>query len=820
MQKGLGFVETWMLGIQDKSHPLLQVLNRFYGQRAFEYNKERDVLTNEYKRRLSKVMKKTAIHIGVSYKDIYAFLWNKREGNEDNMVKGGEYLTTWKDGKWDTLTAEQKDFANYHRWTLRYHLFATMNPQQGIAFINKELQDRKDLTEDDRALLEGQITSLSDMPDINKFKLDNLSNYYREGWTPRVQRQPEEAKNIVEHIKNIAKNTWKLSPDDLVSTYGDKLTQGYIGMPIRYMGGSNSASEQEEKYTYNPEVILASFADTALKKRYFDDVHNLSIAIKYIIEDLNNVKDSKKLSYLNTYVKEFAKQLAGQKANEFHANAKRIIAVKNAVSFTALALRILAPLRTGIGQELQVLTRSVAGEIAKLLSNRMGIDRRNIDTSFSHVGRITRNIVKYQKDLVFTKKGLERNKTHFFNNIMGNTVESYSFSSFDKGKMSSTMSFFLGKKIDSNGLYFMYRIWDIILYSQYMEQQMMNIKVPTKDGKGTMSMYDAYQYNENTHTFEYQGGIRGRTKDGTIISGLTAEEVMSIKKVSRDTVGGMRTEERGIAENSLLGMLFLQFKWFFPGMLNAAWKKKQKNATLMKWMSGNEYFISDEKRKDYNTNFNRYEADGKTETALYKELRRKNVAILPVLHAQYFNDEGYFRILFTAAMLLKLRIKNKSKFDIQWEQLSDYQKQSIILAMTKIAMYLGIYFLMNMAFGGSGGDDDKDFLQDKGNKWAYNFKTLRDQYMFEFVLTDIPGITNTLQSVATINTTANFLEGLTTFGGAIFTSNRYITSGVHEGWIKGTPKIIKNIPVTSTVYDAWRTKWDYQEVEDNWLKGK
>ena len=92
--------------------------------------------------------------------------------------------------------------------------------------------------------------------------------------------------------------------------------------------------------------------------------------------------------------------------------------------------------------------------------------------------------------------------------------------------------------------------------------------------------------------------------------------------------------------------------------------------------------------------------------------------------------------------------------------------------------------------------------------------------MFEFILTDIPGITNTLQSVATINTTANFLEGLTTFGGAIFTSNRYITSGVHEGWIRGIPKIIKNIPVTSTIYDAWRTKWDYQEVEDNWLNGK
>ena len=806
--KGMHFLETWTLGIKDKSNPLVQVINKLHSERSFKYNKEYLSMIQEYQRRLTKLSKKTAVHVGVSYKDIYDFMWIKKEDSEDGIIKGGEYLTTWREEeKWKSLTAEQKDFVNYHRWFIRYNLFATMDPREGVKYINSELRDRKDLSEDDIKYLKNQIDELNKLPDLNKFATAGMKWFtYYEGWTPRVIRQPEEEQNIQKHLGNIFKNTWRFNQDDLASVIKDRDSQNYIGLLIKYMGKANAPQLQETDYTYNPEIIAVSFYDNMSKKRHFDDVHNLSNAIVHILTEINHKANSKEIKNIINYTSEFANQIADMKANELNETTKRIVSLKNLVGFTSLALRFLSPMRTGVTQQIGLTNRAVAGTISRLLADKMGIDKKNIDFSGRNVAKVTSITSRLMKDMVWGRDKLNKNKMHFFNNIFGNTVESYTNMAYNKSKMVSAMSFLLGKKITLNGLYFMYRIWDIITYSQYLSDQLLDMKVPSKDGKTMISMYDAYEFNEEKQAFEYVGGARGKTVDGRILTDITFKEVETMKTVGRKSLGEMRNEERSIAENTLLGLLFFQFKWFYPGMMNSAWKSKQKSASLTKWMENGEYFVSDENHVDYNKNFSRYTDDTKTtETELYKKYKESGTQILPVLIATQMTDEGYMRTLGTVGMMLKLYAKNPQKFKDEWSNLSDYQKQNIILAGVKLAQWISLGVLVGLAFGG-GGDDDK------GNKWSYNLSALQKETGFEFIFTDLQGHANTLTSSATIKTTADFLGALYEFSGALITGDK-IETGPHAGWYRGLPMTLKKAPGTSIFYDVWRTKYDYDEFE-------
>jgi hypothetical protein len=278
-RQGLDIISAKITNLYHKSNPLIEYFRpMFYHgknrarQEGFKLEREHNKYIVELEKEFYKNNKKK--FIGANYEEFYEFLWDM---NEDREI----WLTTYKSNKWSELTQAQRNYADYYRWTMRYHMFLTMRPEMGVKFIQDELADRSDLTAEQISMLKSQITELEKQPKWNKFIQSKFPKFeYFEGWTPRVIKTAEESANFKQYWKNALDSTLLSNDEDEKVLHSNNEELSLTGLPLRYFGKKNeSALNHKQLYTFNGELTLAYFVQSMLNKQYLDDVYNIGVGI-------------------------------------------------------------------------------------------------------------------------------------------------------------------------------------------------------------------------------------------------------------------------------------------------------------------------------------------------------------------------------------------------------------------------------------------------------------------------------------------------------------------------------------------------------------
>ena len=792
-RQGMDIITANLSNIYNKSNPLLEYFRTLFFNgtnrsraKGFEVEKEHHKYLKPLEEEYYKAQGNRKKIIGADYENFYSFLWTMNSDMET-------YIRTYLDSDWNTLTQAQKDYADYYRHTLRYHMFLTMDPATGIKFIEEELAKRTDLSAEFVDRLHKQIEELSKQPKWNKFKQSRYPNFvYFEGWTPRVVKTAEESASFKQYWKTAIDSTMTPSDeDDRLHKTSNEVSK--MGLPLRYFGVPNTAARHGELYTYNGELTLAYFVQGMLNKQYLDDVYNIGQGINMYWEKQDaedgvglNQQNIKFLSSLlrNIILQQAQDQFQGRtiKLPIINENGKlesRRISIDYLVRFLrvtfavpALALNILGAASTGSSQIVRLMTQAATGSITKRVNaGDPGITTTNTAGS-------TVPLLQWIKDSMFGDKKLRDNKMELMMNMTTFRPSSYESSMNSKRRMKTTQGFFIPKKIDNELLLSLYSKVDNLIYGSYLYGALKGITWTDANGK-KWNMWDAYEVVDGE--LKYVGGNRGVDAiSGKVIAELTPEELVKIKALSERDMGSYREEERNALEGSALGLIYMTFKRWLPAIIKRAWMPGMQDATLGKWVNSGEA------------------VDAETGLPVMTWLREYN--------------EGFMRSLLKAFSIGFLVLKDRERGSRDWKNLSGSQKQNIIFALSKLAAYTALILAISAIFGDADDDDDN-----KIKKAAIN---VAQDSTFEFIVFNPDDWVNTLLSVPSAENAGEFMVGfLQVIGNAgkdiiPGLSPNIVQSGPHEGWYKGTSQVLRNTQFLSIGYSLWELDNSWADLEN------
>lgn len=810
-KKHLNYAESLFMGHQEYDSPLTDTIKQLFSKGNYAFIEENQKEFNKIKRMTQKVVTKPTFHVGAKYKDMYSFMWKDHDPTERGLE--GEYMRTYLDNDWMDITDQQRELLDNYRWLIRYHMFATMDPQQGIRFIKTELSERTNLSEENKKLLEDQIEELNKLPNFSKFEYVGKEHFkYFEGWMPRQAKDIREEDNPLVYVGNWMSSVFSLTEDEFTFIKKQDSENHYVGLPVRHFGeyGKNGIKQREGKLTYNGEALINLFVMNMIRKRNLDAVACYAKAILNHLQidtrdnslgKRNDVRAIQGMLHV-TINKTKQEQIGSVKipwikdkegVNKVINVDRTLLGFKSLFGASALALRLLSPQRTGTGQAIVLNMRACSWSLTQWLFPK-SVREENVMYDYSTYSIAHKDylsmIGKGAYGRIANTEGAT--KMNMFNSLIGNTVGSYDYKLFNKNKLATSMGYLTSKQLNTDALFFMYQLWDVYTYSVTMGAMLRKMKT-TKNGK-EISMWDAYEIIDNE--LVYTGDDRGINKStGEIIRGLTSEDKDRIKKQSRDLFGGMREDEKASIEAGLWGILYMQFKHYYPALINNAWKGKFENELIGHWHKSTTWEVVDH-TSDY------YMEKVELDSPRYNELVSKNVRMLPQLEWMKEVDEGYIRTLMHATGWTVAYMVNPVKAKEYFNSLSDYQKANIIYALMKLSMYFAFGMVLAAAFGGD--------LDENDNKWLRQLSMLRKDLAFETLVLDVKGNWRTITQVPTAEQIAKLCGGLYKVGGSIITGHK-VTRGEHKGEYVGQG-VWKYIPVVNTVGDAWSTFSDYQTI--------
>jgi hypothetical protein len=193
-----------------------------------------------------------------------------------------------------------------------------------------------------------------------------------------------------------------------------------------------------------------------------------------------------------------------------------------------------------------------------------------------------------------------------------------------------------------------------------------------KNKKTGKSLLDSYEVNAKGE-LEWVGGIRGKRTDGSLIKGITYEELNKFKKASSAIHGNYRQDERAAIELYAWGRLAMPFKRFVP----------QQMMNLGQSAQSSEAYGNFVELIDPVTGKPKLDKDGESIYSWKPQV-----------------IEGKYRLLF--GQLLTLTKFGTGSY--KWEKLSSRQKEDVVSAYFTIGMSIIGYLLGSLAFD----DDDED----------------------------------------------------------------------------------------------------------------
>lgn len=802
--KNMNFMQYLFHNRYNSKNSLIRSLNDYYAKRKVMFDKEYLSVRKKQRSLVSAVLKefrasKRAPILGSDYKDIFEFLWD--DG----------YMTTYKSEKWNKLTKAQKEYADFHRWGIRFNLFATMSPTEGVHFIKQELKERNDIAEKDKATLENQIQLLESLPPYNKFKdYKYLNNFqYFEGWSPRMGKRKEEITGSKESLKEYFSLSLKeaeiITDEDYINTLFPKEYESTLGLSPKFFGDLENATEKQEQgeYTWNSEFVFDAFVNNMLQKRYFDDVYNIGLGIKDFMmeEDKHSTRRSNRYNilFLDSFLKgtilkkptdmvNMTIKLAGK---EFKLDALARMA-RSYFGVTTLALNFVGAATAGISQTFRTIIQAISGSGVKIF---LGTDKEK-DMSLSDMSKAFTKVMEWKRSQLPYKLQkddlLLDNKLHLMLQEWDYLPNSYIYEDAYKSGGATAQGLILPTWVNNELLLKLYSSVDNVNYATYLMGQLMHHKVDKKvNGQiKKVSLWEAYEVEDGE--LVYKGEARGVDRDtGEVLKELNFREIDKLRAFAERDLGSYRSDERSYVDNSTIGALFMMFKRWLPAMVRRAFSRKFDNYTL-----------------------GEYIATGKT-------IKDIDGIEMPELEWVPRSDEGYVTSLLSGMWVLGLYIKDlstKGRVNSDFSKLNEAQKRNVIYAISKVMTFFGLYFTFLMLYGDDVDDDDKNAIKRASAR-------IRDEVVFEFIF--FPGA-NSLEDWKRVSTSVPvFDKATTTLGGYItwFTGmgkeeifgmeGQRLQSGPYKGWYKGTIPALRGTKYISTGLGLTEVFKAYEDIEED-----
>ena len=769
-----------------QSNTLISSLNTLYAQAKQRIREEFIDIRTDHDKYLKAVLEEQKTKkrlIGANYEEVYNFMWFENKGEL-------EVITYKEKEAWSKLSKAQKEYADFFRWSIRLHLFKTMNPSEGIEFIDKELAERTDLTEAQRNILKSHKDVLSKLPDISRFKQTHKADFiYREGWVPRVARTREEYDNLRGYISNIFKSNFILSDEEAITQTLTDPKEKIEGLPLKFMGSSeDTAITHADNYTFNFEIMFNAFVSHMISKEHLDDVYNIGIGIKNFMDTQDKFANRNLNQFNKSFVDSFLQGLVLGRRKNFFTRTVRVgssnVDVDHAIrslrsyfGVTTLALNVLGAVGQGINQSLKTMQAVIVGSV--------GFGSQDMDWKASR--KMFREIIRWKKDQVLgrvsgTPEALEVNKMALFLNLFGFLPKSYNY--YDTGeshtKLLSKQGFLAPSWVNNDLLLKLYSSVDNLNYATYLAGQLYKMTTTVKGKK--VSMWDAYEVVNGKLT--YIGDERGiDANTGIKVGKLTAEEIDKLRAFAERDMGPYREDERSSMDNSSLGSLYMMFKRWFPVLIRRSFKGQHKNITLGQYVNSNG------------------EIDPETG--------------LPVLRWMPRIDEGFVIsfMKFLDIFRMVLVSRKAGTFSEEWKKFSPAQKENVAYAILRLLTFFTVMAIISSMFGDAD-EDDKNKIKRASIRVAHDT-------VFEFGVFDLGKWKDTIVSAPAleklIDTTEGYLEVFTDsaipdlFG---YEPNT-VQSGDYKGWYKGLVPALRGTKYASTIFGFWELGSQWEDLDDD-----
>lgn len=469
----------------------------------------------------------------------------------------------------------------------------------------------------------------------------------------------------------------------------------HFGVPIKWLGGRRSIESGE--HSYNMEAALLSFMKNMNQKAEMDVVYSFGEGIRDVLNSKKTGGLGSKSEFKNTanYINDAIRLIVGDREdeifttfNEFiktpwgkQVNVARVFeGINKATGASSMWFNKIGGFMNAIIQG--ALTTKAA--ISYSLSKRIGKYTQDVSPSLSYIKKAANIYLKHKVAKIDLPYLISGDRTKLLDNKLFRFAQEFRYDT------RATMSRARDKDLQSarfrllneDSLYVLQSIGeDASLYTT-MIAGLLSHKI--RDGKGDYykkendkwvnignsenaakeagSMWDAYEIDSNTKEFKYTGperGIRAINKGGEIVTGLTDEEIIRLKRYSQKEYGSYRDSEITPLEGNVLGSWVMKFKKYLPQTILNLWDARYNDETLGQWKRSWEKKMT--------------KIDPKSGLA--------------ILEWEGMQNEGMYRILFMGLcgfIANKFNVNGEFWERYKWENMSPQQKHQFLSALVMI----------------------------------------------------------------------------------------------------------------------------------------
>ena len=633
----------------------------------------------------------------LNYEKAFKFMWDTSE--EDGMTIKTETSTDWA-----LLSTAQKKYNVFYRDSIRDMLFSTLSTTRGLKYYKNKLDNvdsdlliglftKQELT----AKYQAKIDMYLDMEPVEKWEAE-LGKYfvYTEDFTPRLPKLTgeysiTETKEIINTLGN-----WALHK---VTAYSAKPADTFglrrAGVPLKYINNYNAHSPNQTMHT---ELIMKLFAKNMINKRFYDNVSAYGLSLATIFESggskIGAMKNS--ANFLRSYIDNNLHEVYNEEENNLASNIhkrKKVLGIEvsgERVLRTTMGLATMAKLSFStlgatvnlVLNQLNTVKDAVKGSIAKRID---GIEEDDINWSLS---TLTQAYGIYFQHL-YNKLTGKVDKLTLFDDIYN--IKQQQFISANSKQM---LTMARNKAVDDRWLYMTYGLGDSLANSLIFISILKNKKIKTANGE--TNMWDAYNIKDGQLVWE--GGTRGVTESGEVISGMTAQELLKFKKIMARIVGEYDPEMKRKMESNAFTAMFLQFKKFIPNKFEMAFQGEFENASLGKYIE----VLDHDSGKPI-------EVDGNPVLRWEAQLDK---GMFWLAGSVAYNDvilRGY-KMMMRGLYLNKAMLNDSKESVTVWSTLSPEQKQLVLNQYLNLFVWVAGTMGIIYAYGDAD-DDDKDVLK-------------------------------------------------------------------------------------------------------------
>ncbi len=693
------------------SNPIFQTINRLIVRAKMRMKTEEDALFDEFdalQKELMKAHGTTISNVGLKYKTtnnsgLYDFMWVEK----DKGVNKGYYSITAEEAEnSSTLTDVQKRYVKFFHEKLG-NLYEEVAKQQVYVDVFGHRQTN--------AQFNNQPGTLPDdfMPRV----FMNFSDFVEQNGLTGVSAKWKYAQYKSQFMRS---NFYANNANDV--------------LPFKYMGSDTTIGSH--LHSFNAEEAFKQFAKNLLRKKHLDSIQALGVGVAANFRELGRDRDADFMSdrimtditgmkKRTDFMAKGLRRISGNKIDEIDVDALFDF-LKGFVTAGTMWLKPFAGLRNGV---YTLITNHKYGMIGSL-AKRLGVDEEDLNFTESDLIKGDALWAEYHKDIL--TGNVENNKLHALLKKYNYLPDSFDFK-IRRNQILSEKNKFLS----TEHLYFFHSVFEDWGSTSIFAA----LLVHNKNQKTGKSLMDSYEMKDGKLVWE--GGVRGKRTDGSLITDITYEELNKFKYASAAIHGNYREEEKAAIELYSWGRMMMQFKRFVPQQLMNLAQSKHESDALGKFVE-----ISKDK-------------DG---ISIYSWAPEAVEGRLWLMFKHFTNLVGIA----------------SNRYD--WKELSGKQKEALIASYTMFLISTLGFLVAGAAFD----DDDED------KYFALSvMKIMKD---LSEGMNPVDLIENF--QIVSVNKMLKLSKAMTELSVSVVTGDR-----TKKGKLRGEASLVKLLPPFSTIYD-------------------